>query len=734
VKGIRRALLIVVFYTGVAVLIMARPLAALPDQVPTVPDGSTSDYYHFHWNYWWIGHALARGLDVYRTEYIMAPFVSSLALHTLTPIGWPIWALIAPGFGTAAGMAAVEIALLALAGIVFYGFLRQQGADRGPALAGGLMLEVTPLMFTGIHWTNINIMGWFWIPLLLIVWGRIAALPLRRAGLWIVLLALAVWGMGLTDPQYFLFAPFIIVPYGLWTLARAGSWRARARLIAALTAAGALALALLIAVGPLDEILAFDTTTLALTPVDQAVAAIGFPECYIWHCDRGTSVGAIVLPLTLAALLYSVVRRPRRDPVRWLWLACVPAPLILSAGPTIAIGTTAIALPYVWLHEALGGMFRYPERFAPVFLIPAVTFAALTFSPGGRSTSGRARADVRGTAFVWALLIAGILLDARVFEPLPVAPLPPAYTMHARMADDPVTYVVVDVPTAGMSGQGLVGDARWPTTQFYGLTHHQRMVNGHISRVNTWHFMWLRDGDPLMSWLGVRRWLDVEAAAAQLAERIPLWPIGYFVVHENLIGRESPALTEIYGFFNAQRAQLCPPIVEGQAVFYRTVWLAQQPGIAPCPRRFPPDGRIDIGADTDRAYLGWGWYPPETFGGIAARWAGAIPLGGQTEPAPIQLFLDAPPGAAELILTAQSFHEPRRVTVRVNDRPIGTLTVQPEALADYTLPIPAGLAGDQTVITLDVDGALSPAALGQGNDSRRLALLVDRIVWHAADS
>ncbi|MCS7070459.1 MAG: hypothetical protein NZM00_03065, partial [Anaerolinea sp.] len=462
-RHVQRALLIVVFYAGVAVLIMAHPLVALPDHVPTVPDGSTSDYYHFHWNYWWIGHALTHGLDVYRTEYVMAPFVSSLALHTLTPVGWPIWALVTPFFGTAAGMAAVEIALLALAGIAFYGFLRQQGAARGWALVGGLMLEVSPLMITGIHWTNINIMGWFWIPLLLIVWGRIAATPVRRAGLWIVLLGLSVWGMGLTDPQYFLFAPFAIAPYGLWTLVRAGSWRARAGLIAGLIAAGALALVLLIAAGPLDEILAFDTTTLALTPVDQAVAAIGFPECYVWHCDRGTPVGAVVLPLTATAFIYNIVRRPRRDPARWLWLACVPAPLILSAGPAIAVGTSAIPLPYVWLHEALGGMFRYPERFAPVFLIPAVTFAALTFSPSSPGSSARENQRAGGERshdprrrrriLFFAILIAVILLDARIFEPIPVAPLPPAYATHRRMAADPVTYVVVDVPTAGMSGQ-----------------------------------------------------------------------------------------------------------------------------------------------------------------------------------------------------------------------------------------------------------------------------------------
>jgi len=32
------------------------------------------------------------------------------------------------------------------------------------------------MMLNGVFWTNINLMGWFWIPALVLIWGRIARL------------------------------------------------------------------------------------------------------------------------------------------------------------------------------------------------------------------------------------------------------------------------------------------------------------------------------------------------------------------------------------------------------------------------------------------------------------------------------------------------------------------------------------------------------------------------------
>src|SRR5262249_47294950 len=142
------------------------------------------------------------------------------------------------------------------------------------------------------------------------------------------------------------------------------------------------ALVLLWFIGPLRYMLSFDRTDLSPTPVESAVG-IAFPCGYIGHCFPGVPVGFVVIPAALIALIVSMfARRKYAFPARrWLWLALVPVPLLLSPGAFITIGGTQITMPYVLLHKVFGGMFRYPERFEPVFVVPLVTFTMLTLTP-----------------------------------------------------------------------------------------------------------------------------------------------------------------------------------------------------------------------------------------------------------------------------------------------------------------------------------------------------------------
>jgi hypothetical protein len=708
---LRRAALIVGFYGGLALLALYHPLFHLPDFVPTVPDGSVSDYYHFHWNYWWIRHALTHGLPVYQTEYVMAPFVNSLALHTLTPFWYPVWALIEPILGTSAAVLAIMASSYTLAGVTFYALLRAEGVRVSLALLGGALLELSPMLTNGVYWTNLNIMGWFWLPLLLLTWRTLV--QSSSPWPWAALLGVTVWAMLLTDVQYAVFASFLVVPYGLWTLIRPGR-HSRARLIGCAVLALIIALLLLTVAGPLIPLLEYDRSGLANTPADRAVA-IPFPQCYIWHCDEANPVGAVLLPLLAIALIVSLRLRgdPRLPRRRWLWLALFAAPFVLSMGASITVFGVTLSLPYQFFHDLLGGMFRYPERLAPVFLIPAVLFIAQTFSPLIASRHAR---------WIAPLVLLVAIADARLLEPIPVAPLPPHYTFYDRMAAELETYVIVDVPTAGMSGEGLVGEARFPTTQFAALWHGQRVVNGHISRINTFNFMYMRDGDPMMSWLGQRRDLEPDAVAAQMRERIPLWPIGYFVIHQNFIRRDGGTLEEIFAFFNQQPDLVCPVWVEGDAVVYRTTWHPSG-----CPPRTPsqtPDGAyvIDIGAPEDVRYLGQGWHAPETVAGVTLRWAGAA--------SQADLYLDLPPDPYRVTISAQSYTETRTVRLLVNGVETGEpLTIAPDALNAYTVDMPQAALGDgrHVRLTLAYDAALSPSAISESADSRLLALAVEQL-------
>lgn len=762
-----RPFAIVGFYTLLALVALYNPLAHLATHVTgSIP----TDFYHFHWNYWWMRHAFATGQSIYLTDYVFAPYVNNLAFHTLTPFFYPIWALVEPLAGTVAAMTAIFAAAMTASATAFYALLRREGVSVGLALVGGAMLQLTPLMFTAIFWTNINLMGWFWLPLLVLVWGEMArvasqdltpnmlnssssssAPPLRgdmglggevsgknvKLVLYTLLLGAMLWGMVMTDLQYPLLNAFVIVPYALWMLWRAPTSRARLMLIGCGAAALVLALALLWFAGPLPYILSFERDQLAPTPADRAVS-IPFPLGYLWHDDpdglRAVSVGAVLLPLIALAIILSFIRahshaplqnHPRAHPSRWFWLALVPLPLVLSAGAAVTLFGVTIPLPYVWLHNLFGGMFRYPERLVPVFLIPGVLFAMLTLTP-----LLQPRRHARWLVPL-ALLVA-VILDSRMLEPFPIQPLPTPYTFYEAMGREPYDYVVVEVPTAGMSGEGIVGEAQQVVTQFYGITHGKRMVTGHISRVPISHYWYMRTDDPMMAWLGQRRYIEPQAVEAQMRERIFSYPIGYFVIHRDLIGGVGSVTdTEVLGYFNSLGDLVCPVWVEGEAVVYRTAWHPDG-----CPPRTPQqtdDGAfvIDIGAPDDVRYIGWGWHYAEQVGGLTMRWTGDIENIPMEYPQ-TQVYVDLPSGGYELTITAQAFHEPRTLRLLVNGQPVGEpVVVGVDSLAPFTFTIPANVIGDgqHVTLTLDYDATVVPAEVGQGEDRRRLALAVDTITF-----
>ena len=159
------------------------------------------------------------------------------------------------------------------------------------------------------------------------------------------------------------------------------NWFARGRLVGYGFLSVGLALFLLWFIGPLKYLLAFDKTGLSPTPMERAVH-IQFPLGYISHLSKDVSVGIVLLPLVVVALLAGWWLRGRgMSRMRWFWLALMIVPLLLSAGASINIGDTSIPMPYILFHNLFGGMFRYPERFLPVFLIPAVLFVGMTLTP-----------------------------------------------------------------------------------------------------------------------------------------------------------------------------------------------------------------------------------------------------------------------------------------------------------------------------------------------------------------
>lgn len=713
-KKLLRAGGVTLTYALLALMMLHQPVFNLATHLP---GDRVTDYYFFHWNYWWMRHAFSEGLPLYETAYVMAPHVNNLAYHTLAEFWYPLWALLEPAFGTITAMTAIFATGITLTGTLFYALLRREGVTAGLAFVGGAILALAPVMIRSIYWTNVNLIGWFWIPLLVLLWGQLVKATPRYRLLWTLGLGVALWGMLLTSTQLPIFAAFIIVPYGLLTLWQAPNWRERAALAALVIVAAAFATALFWLAGPLDYLLRYDSSGLIGTPAENASAII-FPWGYLWNDGVTVAVGTMLLPLLAVALwLNWRTRHIQRNPRRWFWLTLVPLPLVLSAGAYITLGEAEIPMPYLWMHELLGGMFRYPRRLAAVFTLPAVIFIMLTLTP---MLKGRKIAR-------WAVPTGLLLLclwDVRLFDSLPIQPQPRPYTFYEVMGTEAYDYVVVEVPTAAASGEGIVGESAEVALQYYGIVHGKRMVNGHISRVDLSHFWPLRTEDPLLSWLGQRRWLEPDLAQSRLTEIIADYPVGYFVIHTDLIGQNTPTVQEIVGYFNSLPDLLCLVFVEGDAIVFRTTWHPDG-----CPPRTPPQNaeghyRVDLGQPEDYHYTGWGWHwPEEIITGLDVRWTGAAD--GESA----WLYVELPPDDYTLHFNAQAFQHARALTVFANGVSLGTVTVPESHLADFTLNLPASVFEDTGRLALQwVHDPATPT--GDGENDRQLALMIDRL-WFA---
>ena len=236
-------------------------------------------------------------------------------------------------------------------------------------------------------------------------------------------------------------------------------------------------------------------------------------------------------------------------------------------------------MPYRPFHDLFNGVFRFPMRFSMVFVLPGMLFIGRV-----AATSERLRPHTR---WIVAALILIFLADMRALRPLAIQRPPETYDFYETIGDDPDKYLVLEVPTAAGSGETTIGDPEAVKLQYYAIDHQKPVINAHVTRTPVAHYWYLRDEDPLLSWLGQRRFLEPEAVEIQLRQRINNWPIGYIVVHQDLIGRQAGANQEIIGYFNSLTDLLCPRWIERDAVVYETIWRAG----APCDGRTPTETR-----------------------------------------------------------------------------------------------------------------------------------------------
>ena len=723
-RGVRLHLLALVGYALLTLLIL------YPVVLKTGTHAAGYDWFSFHWNMWWIRHALTTpGLNVYESSYVFFPFTNNMAYHTLAEVWYPLWAVLEPLIGTLAAMTVILCVISTLNGYAMFALLRSEGVGPGLALVGGAALQALPITRYFLYNTHINLANWFWLPVHILLWKQIARAvdqgQYRRASGWALVQGIGLYGVGLSDLQFPIFLAFVMIPIGLVSL-----WRSRQRVplaLAGLLAVG-LALGLLWVAGPLPY-LARPEGTFAPGSVEGR-PGIPFPGGYLsvaetWWLWNTPSTGAFITVATLAALALSLVRRG--PPGRWLWFWIMLPPCVLSMGPTLTLGEAHIPMPFRLLHAATGGMFGMPWRLAPIAAIAALVFAGKTFTPAV-AAQGRAR------PLIVAALLALLVWESRLLEGAPLELVPTRYAVYDAIGAERgqagiPDYMVLEVPTAVGTGEVILGDPRAVQLQYFAIFHQRPTVNGFVARAPVEHFWWAYIDDPMMAWLGQRRLLEPERVEALLRERIAGWPIGYVVIHRNLIGPNTPAPQEIVGFLNALDEVLCPVGVEGEAaelIAYRARWHP-----AGCPPRTPPEiapgvYEIDIGAPGDDAFLGLGWHWPERIFDRAVRWTGEYPEA--------RLYVDLPPGEYRIMLTAQAFWAPRTLRVLVGGVALAgdagpSAAVETGALQTFSFVLPAEVvgAGRHLEVTLAYDDRLIPAEVGQSPDSRPLAVMIDRI-------
>ncbi len=772
-RTFRLHLLAIGFYGLLAFIILYTIIFNSGVQVPGF------DYFNYNWNFWWIRHALSTpGLNVYLNDFVMAPHVSNFGYHALTAFWYPVWALIEPLAGTLNAMTFIIFLMCFLNGYALFVLLLREGAAPALALLGGAMLQASPVSRYFYYNNHINLGDWFWLPVSILLWQQIIGTAGQgrwvRSLVWGGVLGLALWGIGHTDLQFPIFVAFWLVPYALWTLWKLfrsayndpniSTFRSRYSTLGIIFFASLLALiigvSLLWFAGPLPYMRNF-TGALAPGPVEDR-PGIPFPRGYLsldpvwWWWNTPTLGGSVTILLIISLVVsFVILRRHAKNKTptvtdsngvgRWFWMLVLIPPLLLSMGPNITVFGVSIPMPFRILHAITAGNFRMPWRLAPIFVAAAAVFIAQTWTPilfSVRSTISENTVrinPVRGRALRMFALVVVILLtalDIRLYQTAPLEAAMQPYQFYSEIGREQGTpyddEVVLEVPTGAGTGEILIGDTRPIQYQFYGMTHHKRMLNGFISRTPVENFWPIRYDDPLLAWLGQRRFLEVDTDTAELRQIIKDWPVGYIVVHQDDVGRNGPTPQEIIGYLNSVPDLVCPVWVERDAVVYRTYWHPDG-----CPSRTPAETEtgvyhIDIGSSGDEKYIGWGWHWPELVGlDTTWRWTGEYP---QTK-----LYVDLPAGAYQVSLAAQAFWEARTIKLLVNDVPLSVVSsaaqsatdtqsvVQPKSLQTFTFTLPADVVGQgkHLTLTLDYDAVIVPKNVGQSEDPRKLAVAVD---------
>jgi hypothetical protein len=565
VKTFVRRAAIMLFYLLVACLALDQLIVHFTTAMPGIVklqannDLQPSEFDIFFWNLWWVRHAV---FDLHvsplYTNFVVYPFVSPLAGHTLALL----WGILSAPFQTIFGLIptfnAITVLSFVLAGTTMYAFVRKHVQRPSVALLAGLIFAFTPAMIQRASVGHLDKISIFWLPLCLLLWDKVIE---TRRWTWAVITGLCLYLSLLTDFQQTMWALLLLGPYVIFTLLRVNSkdegsstFKRAALLVTPL----ALAFIIPALFAPLPQLL--EANKLNYPPArleDTAYFAFQVQNLFTPNANGDFTIGLLLPILGLMSIPFI-----RRDGERWFWLIVAAVCFILALGPFVEVGGTRIDLPYALVHRLLGNQYRTPMRFMTPAVLALAMVICLTLDRSvfrwkwliDRVWAQRVVVAVLMLLFVW---------DYGLWQPFPITTMPD-YQAYRAIAQEPGDFAVLELPLGVRTGFAVVG--RGETLQYYAPFHQHPTPTGYLSRLPNEVLDYFYS-DPLLGALTLSHGLPSQAEVdAQLGQLIKDWNIGYVVLHTELLEKG-----RIKSFGDLLNRQLLLEKVgeEGPLVFYK---------------------------------------------------------------------------------------------------------------------------------------------------------------------
>lgn len=383
--------------------------AFIASGAPGFGEYAAGDHLQMLYRFWLLGHGIENAAAPWKDPYSFQPLVSEQTVLGGWPFGLPFWPLEAV-LGAVVAWNILQLAVIAAAGLVTYGWLGRLGLPTAASLIGGLVFALAPYRLTQ---SGAHLLGWIAISIPAALWAfeeARAAPTRRRAHAWGAVSFGALVTLPLSGQLHLAIGalPFCLA-YALVRWARrATAW------LAAGTAAG-IATGLAIRLTIIAESSVESGRTLEQVEMFQSDWLDLVSRFRRDGIEQFTYVGWLTPILAIVGVI--VLSRGRR------WLAA-----LLAAAAVVpflfAVGTNFPLYVPIWEHVPPLRFTRVPGRLLPVAELAIAALVAFAIA----SVRERARPQRRLLVSVVAgLLVVGDLL-VLPFRPTAADPANAAYT------------------------------------------------------------------------------------------------------------------------------------------------------------------------------------------------------------------------------------------------------------------------------------------------------------------